>query len=81
MFSWPEQRGRGTRVWLEFPFSKCTLPSSAAGQPFFFLERRPQGLKRPSPRFIRQLAATEALQKAPDVATLPRRLMFVFFKG
>lgn len=31
--------------------------------------------------FITQLAAAEALQKAPDVATLPRNVMFVFFQG
>ncbi|XP_040086047.1 nicastrin isoform X1 [Oryx dammah] len=31
--------------------------------------------------FVTQLAAAEALQKAPDVATLPRNVMFVFFQG
>uniref|UniRef100_A0AAA9SBJ0 Nicastrin n=1 Tax=Bos taurus TaxID=9913 RepID=A0AAA9SBJ0_BOVIN len=31
--------------------------------------------------FITQLAAAEALQKAPDAATLPRNVMFVFFQG
>uniref|UniRef100_A0A2K5YH64 Nicastrin n=1 Tax=Mandrillus leucophaeus TaxID=9568 RepID=A0A2K5YH64_MANLE len=31
--------------------------------------------------FVTQLAAAEALQKAPDVTTLPRNVMFVFFQG
>lgn len=31
--------------------------------------------------FVTQLAAAEALQKAPDVLTLPRNVMFVFFQG
>ncbi|XP_060053665.1 nicastrin isoform X2 [Erinaceus europaeus] len=31
--------------------------------------------------FVTQLAAAEALQKVPDVATLPRNVMFVFFQG
>ncbi|XP_010845187.1 PREDICTED: nicastrin isoform X1 [Bison bison bison] len=31
--------------------------------------------------FVTQLAAAEALQKAPDAATLPRNVMFVFFQG
>uniref|UniRef100_A0ABI7WV13 Nicastrin n=1 Tax=Felis catus TaxID=9685 RepID=A0ABI7WV13_FELCA len=31
--------------------------------------------------FVTQLAAAEALQKAPDALTLPRNVMFVFFQG
>ncbi|KAM9686146.1 nicastrin isoform 1-T1 [Trichechus inunguis] len=31
--------------------------------------------------FVTQLAAAEALQKAPDVSALPRNVMFVFFQG
>lgn len=31
--------------------------------------------------FVTQLAAAEALHKAPDVTTLPRNVMFVFFQG
>ena len=31
--------------------------------------------------FVTQLAAAEALQKAPDADTLPRNVMFVFFQG
>lgn len=31
--------------------------------------------------FVTQLAAAEALHKAPDVASLPRNVMFVFFQG
>jgi hypothetical protein len=31
--------------------------------------------------FITLLAAAEALHKAPDVSTLPRNVMFVFFQG
>ncbi|KAM7054753.1 nicastrin [Molossus nigricans] len=31
--------------------------------------------------FVTQLAAAEALHKAPDVTTLPRNIMFVFFQG
>lgn len=31
--------------------------------------------------FVTQLAAAEALYKAPDVTTLPRNVMFVFFQG
>ncbi|XP_021568371.1 nicastrin isoform X2 [Carlito syrichta] len=31
--------------------------------------------------FVTQLAAAEALQKAPDAAALPRNVMFVFFQG
>ncbi|XP_036778630.2 nicastrin [Manis pentadactyla] len=31
--------------------------------------------------FVTQLAAAEALQKAPDVTSLPRNVMFVFFQG
>lgn len=31
--------------------------------------------------FVTQLAAAEALQKAPDVNTLPRNVMFAFFQG
>ncbi|XP_015347488.1 nicastrin [Marmota marmota marmota] len=31
--------------------------------------------------FVTQLAAAEALQKAPDVTILPRNVMFVFFQG
>ncbi|XP_003795236.1 nicastrin [Otolemur garnettii] len=31
--------------------------------------------------FVTQLAAAEALQKAPDATTLPRNVMFVFFQG
>ncbi|XP_004639987.1 nicastrin [Octodon degus] len=31
--------------------------------------------------FVTQLAAAEALQKAPDLAALPRNVMFVFFQG
>ncbi|XP_069336454.1 nicastrin isoform X4 [Eulemur rufifrons] len=31
--------------------------------------------------FVTQLAAAEALQKAPDVSTLPHNVMFVFFQG
>ncbi|XP_055993811.1 nicastrin [Sorex fumeus] len=31
--------------------------------------------------FVTQLAAAEALQKAQDVSTLPRNVMFVFFQG
>ncbi|XP_049736932.1 nicastrin [Elephas maximus indicus] len=31
--------------------------------------------------FVTQLAAAEALQKAPDVTLLPRNVMFVFFQG
>ncbi|XP_031245749.1 nicastrin [Mastomys coucha] len=31
--------------------------------------------------FVTQLAAAEALHKAPDATTLPRNVMFVFFQG
>lgn len=31
--------------------------------------------------FVTQLAAAEALHKAPDVTSLPRNVMFVFFQG
>lgn len=31
--------------------------------------------------FVTQLAAAEALQKAPDIPSLPRNVMFIFFQG
>lgn len=76
-----QSRGRGLGSGSNFHFQSvpplpCLRP---AGQQVFFWNVAP-GAESAVASFITQLAAAEALQKAPDVATLPRSVMFVFFQ-
>ncbi|XP_027624223.1 nicastrin [Tupaia chinensis] len=62
------------------PDDKVVVAATRLDSRSFFWNVAP-GAESAVASFVTQLAAAEALQKAPDVATLPRNVMFVFFQG
>ncbi|XP_007481708.1 nicastrin isoform X2 [Monodelphis domestica] len=62
------------------PGDKVIIAATKLDSRSFFWNVAP-GAESAVGSFVTQLAAAEALQKAPDVATLPRNVMFVFFQG
>lgn len=83
MFSWPEQ-GKGdwglARISIFKVYPLCLVCGTQLDSRSFFWNVAP-GAESAVASFVTQLAAAEALQKAPDVTTLPRNVMFVFFQG
>lgn len=78
-FSWSKRRSLGLALTVHFlsvaPYLVFQLDSRS-----FFWNVAP-GAESAVASFVTQLAAAEALHKAPDVTTLPRNVMFVFFQG
>lgn len=62
------------------PDDRVVVAASRLDSRSFFWNVAP-GAESAVASFVTQLAAAEALQKAPDVTTLPRNVMFVFFQG
>ncbi|XP_024606103.1 nicastrin [Neophocaena asiaeorientalis asiaeorientalis] len=62
------------------PDDKVVVAATRLDSRSFFWNVAP-GAESAVASFVTQLAAAEALQKAPDVTTLPRNVMFVFFQG
>lgn len=75
--------GQGLGLGANGPVLKCPILSCLLLQldsRSFFWNVAP-GAESAVASFVTQLAAAEALHKAPDVTTLPRNVMFVFFQG
>ncbi|KAM5237257.1 nicastrin isoform 3-T3 [Ctenodactylus gundi] len=62
------------------PGDKVVVAATRLDSRSFFWNMAP-GAESAVASFVTQLAAAEALQKAPDVTTLPHNVMFVFFQG
>nr|KAF6316316.1 nicastrin [Pipistrellus kuhlii] len=62
------------------PGDKVVVAATQLDSRSFFWNVAP-GAESAVASFVTQLAAAEALSKAPDVTTLPRNVMFVFFQG
>lgn len=64
---------------LKYTTLSCLLLFQLDSRSFFW--NVAPGAESAVASFVTQLAAAEALHKAPDVTTLPRNVMFVFFQG
>ncbi|XP_006895531.1 PREDICTED: nicastrin [Elephantulus edwardii] len=62
------------------PDDKVVVAATRLDSRSFFWNVAP-GAESAVASFVTQLAAAEALQKAPDVTTLPKNVMFIFFQG
>ncbi|MBZ3891120.1 Nicastrin [Sciurus carolinensis] len=62
------------------PHDRVVVAATRLDSRSFFWNVAP-GAESAVASFVTQLAAAEALQKAPDVTTLPHNVMFVFFQG
>ncbi|XP_036999970.2 nicastrin [Artibeus jamaicensis] len=62
------------------PDEKVVVAATQLDSRSFFWNVAP-GAESAVASFVTQLAAAEALHKAPDVTTLPHNVMFVFFQG
>uniref|UniRef100_A0A673TBK3 Nicastrin n=1 Tax=Suricata suricatta TaxID=37032 RepID=A0A673TBK3_SURSU len=62
------------------PDDRVVVAATRLDSRSFFWNVAP-GAESAAASFVTQLAAAEALQKAPDALTLPRNVMFVFFQG
>ncbi|XP_075419779.1 nicastrin [Tenrec ecaudatus] len=62
------------------PDDKVVVAATRLDSRSFFWNVAP-GAESAVASFVTQLAAAEALQKTPSVATLPHNVMFVFFQG
>jgi hypothetical protein len=75
---------KGLGLGSDGPVLKCTTLSYLLlfqlDSRSFFWNVAP-GAESAVASFVTQLAAAEALHKAPDVTTLSRNVMFVFFQG
>lgn len=76
---WSMLKPINTSETLE-PNDKVVVAATRLDSRSFFWNVAP-GAESAAASFVTQLAAAEALHKAPDVATLPRNVMFVFFQG
>lgn len=78
------ETGRGPGLVLisnsKSSFPPCLLCRTQLDSRSFFWNVAP-GAESAVASFVTQLAAAEALSKAPDVTALPRNVMFVFFQG
>ena len=79
-----QNRGRGdwglAQISIFKVYPLCLVCGTQLDSRSFFWNVAP-GAESAVASFVTQLAAAEALQKAPDVTTLPRNVMFVFFQG
>ena len=79
-----QNRGRGDWGPAQISIFKvcplCLVCGAQLDSRSFFWNVAP-GAESAVASFVTQLAAAEALQKAPDVTALPRNVMFVFFQG
>uniref|UniRef100_A0A9L0SKZ9 Nicastrin n=1 Tax=Equus caballus TaxID=9796 RepID=A0A9L0SKZ9_HORSE len=76
---WSMLKPINTSGMLE-PDARVVVAATRLDSRSFFWNVAP-GAESAVASFVTQLAAAEALQKAPDVTTLPRNVMFVFFQG
>ncbi|XP_004688440.1 PREDICTED: nicastrin [Condylura cristata] len=76
---WSMLRPINTSGTLE-PENRVVVAATRLDSRSFFWNVAP-GAESTVASFVTQLAAAEALQKVPDVATLARNVMFVFFQG